>query len=30
VGLWFRRAKAAREGGLRRIDLTFRARVEDV
>ncbi len=31
VGLWFRRAKASREtGGLRRIDLTFRARVEDV
>lgn len=29
VGLWFRRAKAARESGLRRIDLTFRARVED-
>ncbi|MGR3496835.1 DUF3168 domain-containing protein [Citreimonas sp.] len=29
VGLWFRRAKAAREGGQRRIDLTFRARVED-
>lgn len=29
VGLWFRKAKAAREtGGLRRIDLTFRARVE--
>ena len=30
VGLWFRKAKATREtGGLRRIDLTFRARVED-
>ncbi|KUF11936.1 DUF3168 domain-containing protein [Pseudoponticoccus marisrubri] len=30
VGLWFLKAKAAREtGGLRRIDLTFRARVED-
>ncbi|MFW2543526.1 DUF3168 domain-containing protein [Primorskyibacter sp. 2E107] len=30
VGLWFRKAKAKREtGGLRRIDLTFRARVED-
>jgi hypothetical protein len=32
VGLWFLRAKAARAGGgeRRRIDLTFRARVEDV
>ncbi|SDY08441.1 DUF3168 domain-containing protein [Citreimonas salinaria] len=30
VGLWFRRATAARDSGLRRIDLTFRARVEDV
>lgn len=30
VGLWFRKAKATREAaGLRRIDLTFRARVED-
>jgi hypothetical protein len=30
VGLWFRKARARREGGgLRRIDLTFRARVED-
>ncbi len=30
VGLWFHKAKAARQsGGLRRIDLTFRARVED-
>ena len=30
VGLWFRKARATREsGGLRRIDLTFRARVED-
>lgn len=30
VGLWFERAKAGRESrGLRRIDLTFRARVED-
>ncbi|WP_375258394.1 DUF3168 domain-containing protein [Citreimonas sp.] len=29
VGQWFRRAKAAREGGQRRIDLTFHARVED-
>lgn len=30
IGLWFRRAKAAREtDGLRRIDLIFRARVED-
>lgn len=30
IGLWFRKAKATREtGGLRRIDLTFRARVED-
>lgn len=30
VGLWFEKAKAAREArGLRRIDLTFRARVED-
>ncbi|WP_299932773.1 DUF3168 domain-containing protein [uncultured Pelagimonas sp.] len=30
VGLWFRKAKATREtGGIRRIDLTFRARVED-
>ncbi|MDJ0821460.1 MAG: DUF3168 domain-containing protein [Paracoccaceae bacterium] len=30
VGLWFRSAKAKREtGGLRRIDMTFRARVED-
>jgi hypothetical protein len=30
VGLWFDKAKARREGrGLRRIDLTFRARVED-
>ncbi len=30
IGLWFRKAKAVREsGGLRRIDLTFRARVED-
>jgi hypothetical protein len=30
VGLWFEKAKAGREGrGLRRIDLTFRARVED-
>ncbi|MBO9464411.1 DUF3168 domain-containing protein [Tropicibacter sp. R15_0] len=30
VGMWFRKAKATREtGGLRRIDLTFRARVED-
>jgi hypothetical protein len=32
VGLWFLRAKAARVGSgeRRRIDLTFRARVEDV
>lgn len=33
VGLWFERAKAARAGKagrLRRIDLRFRARVEDV
>jgi hypothetical protein len=30
VGLWFHKARAARaSGGLRRIDLTFRARVED-
>lgn len=30
VGLWFEKAKAGRESrGLRRIDLTFRARVED-
>lgn len=30
VGLWFEKAKAARERrGLRRVDLTFRARVED-
>ena len=30
VGLWFRSAKAKREtGGLRRIDMTFRARAED-
>lgn len=30
VGLWFEKAKAGRERrGLRRIDLTFRARVED-
>ncbi|MBN7785253.1 DUF3168 domain-containing protein [Ponticoccus gilvus] len=30
VGLWFRKARATREsGGLRRIDLTFRARLED-
>lgn len=30
IGLWFRKAKATREtGGIRRIDLTFRARVED-
>ncbi|MGH1413267.1 MAG: DUF3168 domain-containing protein [Pelagimonas sp.] len=30
VGMWFRKAKATREtGGIRRIDLTFRARVED-
>ncbi|WP_136442336.1 DUF3168 domain-containing protein [Pacificoceanicola onchidii] len=30
VGLWFRKAKAKRDGGgLRSIDLTFRARVED-
>lgn len=31
VGMWFRKARATRgSGGLRRIDLTFRARVEDV
>jgi hypothetical protein len=32
VGLWFQRAVARRvdSGALRRIDLTFRARVEDV
>lgn len=29
VGLWFLRARARRDGGERRIDLTFRARVED-
>ncbi len=30
VGLWFRKARAdRRSGGARRIDLTFRARVED-
>ena len=30
VGLWFHRAKASRESdGRRRIDLTFRARLED-
>lgn len=31
VGLWFMRAKAARldQGATRRIDLTFRARIED-
>lgn len=30
VGLWFRKAKARRESsGARRIDMTFRARVED-
>lgn len=30
VGMWFHRAKAGRESrGARRIDLTFRARVED-
>lgn len=31
VGLWFEKAKASREdtGGIRRIDLTFRARLED-
>ncbi|MFY0621298.1 MAG: DUF3168 domain-containing protein [Pelagimonas sp.] len=30
VGLWFQKARANREpGGLRRIDLTFRARVDD-
>jgi len=30
VGLWFHKARAQREkGGRRRIDLTFRARVED-
>ncbi|WP_425101198.1 DUF3168 domain-containing protein [Tropicibacter sp. S64] len=30
VGLWFRKAKAKRESnGARRIDMTFRARVED-
>lgn len=30
VGLWFRKARATREsGGLRRIDLIFRARVDD-
>lgn len=30
VGLWFQKAKAGRESrGLRRIDLSFRARVED-
>lgn len=30
VGLWFRKAKAGRaSGGLRRIDLSFRARVEE-
>lgn len=30
VGLWFRKADAKRvSGGLRRIDMTFRARVED-
>ncbi len=30
VGLWFRQARATREsGGARRIDLTFRAHVED-
>lgn len=30
VGLWFRQARATREsGGLRRIDMTFRAHVED-
>ena len=30
VGLWFEKARARRESrGLRRIDLTFRARVED-
>lgn len=30
VGLWFRKASAARDGdGRRRIDMTFRARVED-
>ncbi len=31
VGLWFHKAQAQREkGGRRRIDLTFRARVEDI
>ncbi|MCT4555798.1 MAG: DUF3168 domain-containing protein [Pelagimonas sp.] len=30
VGLWFRQARAARQsGGLRRIDLTFRARIDE-
>ncbi|MEC3862220.1 DUF3168 domain-containing protein [Mesobacterium sp. TK19101] len=30
VGLWFRKARASRQGdGTRRIDMTFRARVED-
>lgn len=30
IGLWFRRARATRQsGGLRRIDLTFRARIDE-
>ncbi|MFC3614962.1 DUF3168 domain-containing protein [Lutimaribacter marinistellae] len=29
VGIWFERAKAGTSGGLRRIDLRFRARLED-